>query len=61
MDNSVSPDVDVQSLLACLKEFCFPGGEDAARLVRAIKTTQRGEFRPRRMWTGQSPITWSVG
>jgi len=44
MDNSVSPDVDVQSLLACLKDFCFPGGEDAARLVRAIKTTQRGEL-----------------
>jgi hypothetical protein len=45
MDNPGTADGDVQSLLACLKEFCFPGGEDAARLVRGVKTSQRGELR----------------
>jgi hypothetical protein len=32
-------------LLERLKAYCFPAGEDAARGVRGIKTTQRGEFR----------------
>jgi hypothetical protein len=39
-------------LLALLRAFCFPGGEDAARLVRAIRATQKGEIRmsPEARW-----------
>jgi hypothetical protein len=33
------------SLIAALKAYCFPGGEEAARGVRGIRTTQRGEIR----------------
>ena len=33
-----------QQLLARLHSFCFPGGEDAARGVRAVRTTQSGIF-----------------
>ncbi len=32
-------------LLARLKTYCFPGGEDAVSRVLGIKTTQRGEIR----------------
>jgi hypothetical protein len=44
MDHSREPDPETQALLASLKAFCFPGGEDAARLVGGIKIAQRGEF-----------------
>jgi len=44
MDPSREPDGETQTLLSTLKSFCFPGGEDAARRVRGIKTTQRGEL-----------------
>ena len=37
-------DAESQTLLASLKAFCFPGGEDAARRVRGVKITQRGEL-----------------
>jgi hypothetical protein len=30
---------------ARLRAFCFPGGEQSARLVRAVKTVERGEMR----------------
>jgi hypothetical protein len=34
-----------ESLLAHIKTFSFPGGENVARSIRCIKTTQRGEIR----------------
>ena len=34
----------MMELLARLRAFCFPGGEDAARGVRAIRDTQKGEM-----------------
>jgi hypothetical protein len=37
-------DDGTQTLLASLKAFCFPGGEDAARRVRGVKMAQRGEM-----------------
>lgn len=39
-------------LLDRLRSFSLPGGEDAARLVRGIRTTERGEIRsgPRARW-----------
>jgi len=42
-----------EALLARLRAFCFPGGEEVAHLVRGIKTVQRGEFRasPEARWT----------
>ena len=47
MAGTVAPDP-----LARLRAFCFPGGEEAARRVRAVRTTQRGEFRaaPEARW-----------
>jgi hypothetical protein len=39
------PDDQARALLARLRAFCFPGGEAAARGVRAVRTTQRGEMR----------------
>ncbi len=41
------------ALLARLRAYCFPGGEEAARQVQAVKTTQRGQFRssPNARWT----------
>lgn len=36
---------ETATLLASLKAFCFPGGEEAGRGCRSVKTTQRGEFR----------------
>jgi hypothetical protein len=41
-----------ESALARLRSFCFPGGEEAARRIRAIRTTQRGEIRmsPEARW-----------
>jgi hypothetical protein len=35
----------IQGLLARLRAFCFPGGEDRARSINAIRTTERGEMR----------------
>ena len=32
-------------LIERLRSYCFPGGEERARLVRAVRTTQRGEIR----------------
>ena len=41
-----------ESGLARLRSFCFPGGEEVARWIRAIRTTQRGEIRmsPEARW-----------
>jgi len=36
---------ETATLLARLRGFCFPHGEESARQVRAVKTTQRGEIR----------------
>jgi hypothetical protein len=36
---------ETHALLARLRAFCFPGGEDGARAVSAIRTTERGEMR----------------
>ena len=33
------------ALLGRMRAFCFPGGEDAARRIRAIRTTEKGEMR----------------
>jgi hypothetical protein len=43
---------ETQALLARLYTFCFPGGEAAARLVRSVRTTQKGEMRmsPEARW-----------
>jgi hypothetical protein len=35
----------VETLLARLRGYCLPGGEEAARTVRGIRATQRGEIR----------------
>jgi hypothetical protein len=53
MEQSYQLDDETQSLLASLKAFSFPGGEDAARRVRGVKTTQRGEMcsAPGAPWT----------
>jgi hypothetical protein len=42
----MEPSEEAQTLLSRLRAFCFPGGEDSARLVCAIRTTERGEMRP---------------
>ena len=39
------PDLNSDLLLSRLRAWCFPGGEEAARRVRGIETTQRGEIR----------------
>jgi len=36
---------NAETLLARLRTFCLPGGEDAARRVRAVRTTEIGEMR----------------
>ena len=43
---------ETQALLARLCTFCFPGGDAAARLVRSVRTTQKGEIRmsPEARW-----------
>jgi len=53
VEQSFQPDDETQTLLTSLKTFCFPGGEDAARRVRGVKTTQRGEMcsAPGAQWT----------
>jgi len=41
-----------RTLLARLRAFCFPGGEDAARRIRAVRTAEKGEMRmsPEARW-----------
>ncbi len=41
-----------ESSLVRLRSFCFPGGEEAARRIRVVRTTQRGEIRisPEARW-----------
>jgi hypothetical protein len=53
MEDSHQPDIQTPTLLASLKAFCFPGGEDAARQVRGVRITQRGELcmAPGARWT----------
>lgn len=45
-------DLAKTSPLADLFSFCLPGGEEAARLIRAVRTTQKGEMRmsPEARW-----------
>jgi len=38
-------DAETETLLSRLRHYCFPGGEDAARAIRGMRTTQRGEMR----------------
>src|SRR2546428_3678952 len=45
MELSSELNLETRALLARLCGFSFPGGEAPARLVRAIRTTQRGEIR----------------
>ena len=45
MESCQAPNAETQALLARLRTFCFPGGEDAVRKIDSIKTTQRGELR----------------
>ena len=53
MEQSSQLEDETQTLLNSLKAFCFPGGQDAARRVRGVKTTQRGEMcsAPGAQWT----------
>lgn len=53
MNNAEQPDAHTQALLTRMRVFCFPGGEDAARAVRGVKTRQVGEWRssPESRWT----------
>lgn len=39
-------------LLSRLRSFCFPGGEESARRIRVVRTTQQGEMRmsPHARW-----------
>jgi hypothetical protein len=43
---------DTLTLLARLRSFCFPGGEEAARRIRALRTAEKGEMRmsPQARW-----------
>jgi hypothetical protein len=46
------PSSETRALLDRLSAFCLPGGEEAARTVRAVRSTQRGEIRssPEARW-----------
>jgi hypothetical protein len=46
------PGRDAQALLARMRVFFFPGGENRGRALRAIRATERGEMRmsPRAKW-----------
>jgi len=52
MEPFPAPAPKAPALLASLRAFLFPHGEDAARQVRAVKVTERGEFRaaPNARW-----------
>lgn len=41
----MEPSGQTRTLLARLRAFCFPAGEDSGRRVLAIRTTERGEMR----------------
>src|SRR5208282_1643877 len=43
---------DTLTLLARLRSFCFPGGEEAGRRIRAVRTAEKGEMRmsPEARW-----------
>lgn len=45
-------DADAAVLLARLRQFCFPGGIEAARGIRAVRVRERGELRsaPNARW-----------
>jgi hypothetical protein len=63
---------DTLTLLARLRSFCFPGGEEAARRVRAVRTAEKGEMRmsPQARWipftaeqftdAGRSSFRWEA-
>ena len=38
-------DLQTEALLKRLQDYCFPGGEQAARAIRGLRTTQCGELR----------------
>jgi hypothetical protein len=46
------PSRETLTVLARLRAFCFPGGEDAARRIRAVRTAEKGEMRmsPEARW-----------
>ena len=46
------PHYSTESLLARLREYCLPGGEDRARQIRAVRITEKGEMRtsPQAPW-----------
>jgi len=48
----MEPSGETPTLLARLRGFCFPSGEESARRVRAVRTRQRGEIRssPKGKW-----------
>ncbi len=48
---------ETRELLARLRAFLFPGGEEQARRIRAIRTTERGEMR---MSPGARPIPFTA-
>jgi hypothetical protein len=52
LSDSESRSSQTLALLARLRAFCFPGGEDAARRIRAVRTTEKGEMRmsPKARW-----------
>lgn len=41
----MEPSGETLILLARLRAFCFPGGEEFGRRVRGVRTTERGEMR----------------
>jgi hypothetical protein len=45
VESSQAWNAETQALLAQLRAFCFPSGEDAVRKIDSIETTQRGELR----------------
>jgi hypothetical protein len=45
VESSPATNAETQALLARLRTFCFPSGEDGVRKIDSIKTTQRGELR----------------
>jgi len=54
------PSRETLTLLARLRAFCFPGGEDAARRIRAVRTAEKGEMRmsPEARWIPFTAEQW---
>lgn len=52
LTESESPTSPTLTLLARLRAFCFPGGENVARGIRAVRTAEKGEIRmsPQARW-----------